>query len=95
MGNFFQIFFTSRISEVLIELNFWLGMRVPYYLKEAYPPENRFFFLHFPKEKLYKSMSLKSYQEIPKIDWDIANLVAKIPPKKNKNKHQVKIGSKL
>ena len=30
-------------------------------IKGAYPPKNRFFLLHFPKEKLLKNISLKSY----------------------------------
>ena len=33
MGNFFQIFVTSRNTEVLIELNYWLRIYVPYILK--------------------------------------------------------------
>ena len=34
MDDFFQIFVISRsCTEILIELNFWLGMYVPYILK--------------------------------------------------------------
>ena len=32
MGNFFQIFVISRITEILIESNFWFAMYVLYIL---------------------------------------------------------------
>ena len=41
-----------------------------------------FFSLHFPKEKLFKSISLKSYWEILKISWVIANFVSPVEPEK-------------
>ena len=63
--------------------------------KGTYPPENRFFLFQCPIEKiLIINMSLKSYWEIPKIGWVIANLVAAVPPK-IMNKKKVKIRSKL
>ena len=33
MGDFFQIFVVSRITEIPMETNYWLGMYVQYILK--------------------------------------------------------------
>ena len=60
---------------------FCFGVFLEILIKVANPAENNFF-LHFLKEKLFKSMSFKFYLKIPKITWVIANLVAPVPPKK-------------
>ena len=33
IGGFFQTFFITRSTEIVIELNFWLGIYVPYILE--------------------------------------------------------------